>query len=337
VSVNSRSIGGLTPAQVHDVLEATAAAPSLHNSQPWRLDCSSTLCELHADHGRDLPAADPHHREMLLACGAALLNLRLAIRALGVAANVRLMPDPSRPSLLAVIRPQGTIVATEVDKQLAAAVFRRHTNRRPFLDQPVPQSLWGALRQAARSEQAWLALVPPAQQSQLRGLVDVAHRTQLADPQFVEEWRKWTGRSADSVDGVAVASSGIMPEQQDLWMRRDFSGGQGRLRVAGRDFESDPLVAVIGSFNDLPLAQLQAGQALQRVLLTATVEGLYASFLSQVVEVPQTRRQLRTLIGGGLWPQTVLRLGYGSPAPATRRRGISEWAQWTPGWSSVSG
>lgn len=329
------SIGGLREAQVQGVLAAMAAAPSLHNSQPWRIECSAKLCELHADHTRELPAADPDHREMLLACGAALLNLRLAIRALGVAADVRLMPDPSRPTLLAVIRPQGAIVATEVDKKLAAAISRRRTNRRPFLDQPVPQSLWGPLRQAARSEQGWLALVPPAKQPELRGLIDSAHRTQRSEPRFMDEWRQWTGRSADCVDGVAVSSSGIVPEQQDLWMRRDFSGGQGQYRMAGRDFESDPLVAVIGSFNDLPLAQLQAGQAMQRVLLTATVEGLSASFLSQVVEVAQTRRQLRTLIGGGLWPQTMLRLGYGPPAPTTRRRSTSEWTRWNTGSSSV--
>ena len=314
-----------------------AAAPSLHNSQPWRLECNANSCELHADHARELPAADPDHREMMLACGAALLNLRLAIRALGVAADVRLLPDPSRPTLLAVIRPQGATQATAEDQKLAAAIFRRHTNRRPFLDRAVPQSLWGALRQAARSEQGWLAMVPPVKQSALRGLMDSAHRTQRADPRFVDEWRKWTGRSADSVDGVAVASSGIVPEPQDLWMKRDFSGGQGRFRVAGKDFESDPLVAVIGSFDDLPLAQLRAGQAMQRVLLTATVEGLSASFLSQVVEVPQTRRQLRTLIGGGLWPQTVLRLGYGPSAPASRRRSTSDWAQWSSGLSSVGG
>jgi len=60
---------------------------------------------------------------------------------------------------------------------------------------------------------------------------------------------------------------------------------------------------------------------MQRVLLVAAIAGLSASFLSQLVEVPATRKQLRELIGGGLWPQTVLRLGYRSPVPPTPRRG----------------
>lgn len=64
---------------------------------------------------------------------------------------------------------------------------------------------------------------------------------------------------------------------------------------------------------------------------------MWAAFLSQVVEVPQTRRRLRTLIGGGLWPQTVLRLVYGSQAPVTRRRSIFDWAQRSTGLSTVGG
>lgn len=58
---------------------------------------------------------------------------------------------------------------------------------------------------------------------------------------------------------------------------------------------------------------------LQRVLLTATAAGLATSFLSQVVEVPQTREELRRLIGGTRPPQAVLRIGHGWPVAATPR------------------
>jgi len=155
-------------------------------------------------------------------------------------------------------------------------------------------------------------------------MLATAHRLQLADPQFLAEWQQWTGRNPGVEDGVPITSSGLKPEQQDLWVMRDFSGGREHERMAGKDFESDPMVAVIGSLDDHPLAQLKAGQAMQRVLLSATADGLSASFLSQVVEVPKTRRQLRDLTGGGLWPQTVLRLSYGTPATSTPRRPVSE-------------
>jgi hypothetical protein len=88
-------------------------------------------------------------------------------------------------------------------------------------------------------------------------------------------------------------------------------------RFVGKDYESDPLVVVLCSFYDGRLAELQAGQAMQRVLLAATTLGLSASFLSQPVKVPGIRDELRRALGGSLVPQTMLRIGFGSPGAAT--------------------
>ena len=71
-------------------------------------------------------------------------------------------------------------------------------------------------------------------------------------------------------------------------------------------------------------ADVTAGQAMQHVLLTATVEGLAVSFLSQVVEVEQTRDQLRLLIRGSHSPRVVLRIGRGWPVPTTPRRAVAD-------------
>lgn len=316
--------GHLSGEDVRAVLLAATAAPSLHNSQPWQFRCSSAALELHADPRRATPAADPDHRELLLACGAALFNLRMAIRARGVHPAVALLPDPDRPDLLAVVRPHTRRPVTALDRALCDAIPRRRTNRGPFLPRPFPASLLNGLRQAAKLERAWLATLTPAQLPVLRTLVRHAHEVQQRDPAFVAEWGHWTGRDANSTDGVPARSSGPLPEPHDQWVLRDFSAGQAPARRQGKDFEPQPLIVIIGSFHDLPLAHLQAGQGMQRVLLTVTSAGLAASFLSQVVEVPETRRRLRELIGGGLWPQAVLRLGYGSPVPATSRRPLED-------------
>ena len=108
---------------------------------------------------------------------------------------------------------------------------------------------------------------------------------------------------------------------------RDFTGGTGPDRVPGKDFEHEPMIAVLTSHLSGPAAEIGAGQALQRVLLTATAAGLATSFLSQVVEVPQTREQLRRLIGGTRPPQAVLRIGRGWPVPTTPRRAVTDTLQ----------
>jgi hypothetical protein len=303
---------------------SAAAAPSLYNAQPWHFRCTPGTIELHADTARATPAADPDRRELLMSCGAALLNLRAAVRALGVHPAVDLMPDVHRPNLLATVRPQGASVVTPADRRLAEVIFRRHTNRRPFSATQVTEPQLNELRHAAKVEQAWMAPLAAHHLPILRGLVNHAHAVQRADPAFVAEWTNWTGRGPDSADGVPATSGGPLPEPQDAWVLRDYSAGQARNRLPGKDFEQDPLIAVIGTFHDLPTAHLQAGQGMQRVLLAATAAGLSASFLSQVVEVPETRKQLRELIVGGLWPQAVLRIGYGTPVPSTPRRSVDD-------------
>ncbi len=266
-------VGRLTAPQVRSVLIAAAAAPSSDDNRPWRFRCTAETIELYANSVR----ADPGHQEPTLPCGAALLNLRLAIRALGVRPSVQLLPDPHRPDLLAIVWPQGDSPLTPAARRLAAAIPRLRTDPGPFRAASVPPPVLADLRQAARTERAWMLTLIATDLPVLRGLVDRAHQAQRNDPVVV-------------------------------------------------DIGPDTLMVVIGTLHDQPLARLQAGQAMQRVLLTATAAGLSMSVLSPVVEVPETRKSLREQIVGGLWPQAVLRLGYGSPDAPTPQHEVEHVA-----------
>jgi hypothetical protein len=59
---------------------------------------------------------------------------------------------------------------------------------------------------------------------------------------------------------------------------------------------------------------------MEQVLLTGTARGLGASFVAPPVELREHREAVRDLLGGGLWPQVILRLGFGGLPPATPRR-----------------
>jgi hypothetical protein len=312
---------GLTAQQVEGLLVTAGRAPSLHNSQPWRFRVTARAIELLADPARTLPVADPDGREQRLACGAALFNLRLALHDLGIRPTVTLLPDRARPELLAVIRHGGGKEPTPEQTRLLRAVPLWRTNRHPFSAEAVGSPEQHALRRAARDEGAWLHVVDDrAQRAALHTLVLRAHRLQTADPDFRAELDAWTTRPTELRDGVSAETGGPTPEPYDRWVMRDFTGGTGRPRVPGKDFEEEPLIAVLTSHLSGTTAEVQVGQALQRVLLTATAGGLATSFLSQVVEVPQTREELRRLIGGTRPPQAVLRIGRGWPVVATPRR-----------------
>ncbi|MEU4248097.1 nitroreductase family protein [Amycolatopsis sp. NPDC026612] len=313
------SIGLLDSDQVKSVIGAAVLAPSTHNTQPWRFRCTPAGLELHADPDRALPAADADQRELLLSCGAALFNVRTAIHALGAHPATTLLPRRDDPTLLAVVRPFAARRPDQRLVELADAIPRRHTNRTPFESVAIPASIVAELRHAAELEQAWLPRLNAHQLDQLRELVHKGHHAQVADPAFLAEWRYWTARDRDSRDGVPEYAAGAMPSDNGGWVLRDFGS-----HPRGRTDDSEPLVVVIGSFDDTRMDRIRAGQAMQRVLLTATVAGLDASFISQPVEVPAIRTELRSLLGGGLWPQIVLRLGRGAPVPWTPRRSLAD-------------
>jgi nitroreductase len=313
---------GLTPDQVEEVLRSASLAPSVHNTQPWRFRVRPDRIELHADLDRALPATDPQGRELRLSCGAALFNLRVALQGFGVRPLVTILPGQDAPGALATVRRGGGLQPDDEMRALLRAVPARRTNRHPFFESGVDARHRHALVRAAELERSWLHVLDTREEvARVKEFVRRAHRLQQEDSGVLAELRAFTGHRPGAVDGVPPASAGFRPEAQDEWMFRDFQAGE---RLAGKDYESNPLVAVVCSFYDGPLGEIQAGQAMQRVLLTATTLGLSASFLSQPVEVPAVRDELRRALGGMLVPQTVLRVGYSTPVPATPRRPVAD-------------
>jgi nitroreductase len=72
-----------------------------------------------------------------------------------------------------------------------------------------------------------------------------------------------------------------------------------------------------------PVNWLRAGQALQRVLLTATDRGIAVSPLTLPLETPDAWL-VRDPRSGSEQPQMILRIGYGLPVQPTPRRPIAE-------------
>jgi nitroreductase len=308
----------LTATEFRGVVAAAVRAPSLHNSQPWRFRLRDGTIEVYADPARRLPAADPTDWALRIACGAAILNARLALAVLGLIAGVRLRPVAADPDLMARLTLTAQRPATPTEKALCAAIARRHTNRTPFWPTPVPADARLRLVEAARAEGAWLELLIGAGPvGAVAEITHAANRLLARDEGYTAELTKWTRTGEGSRDGVPASAGGPSPEPQDLLPSRAFGD---RTRAPGRDFEPEPIVAVLGTAGDDPSAQLGAGVALQRVLLTATDAGLATSMLSQPIELAAAREQLRLALGRSGSPQMVLRVGYGEPGFPTPRR-----------------
>jgi nitroreductase len=318
-------VDGMTTIMPHreELLGAVAAAiraPSVHNTQPWLFRLVDGGVEVHADPDRQLPVADPTGRALRLSCGAAIFNLRLALHHLGYVPAVCLAGGAA--NILAMVTVAGRRPPTPQESALYAAIPRRHSNRYPFLDTAVALDVRAQLIDAARGEGSWLDLiVGPAGLDMVTQLARAADKILTADLAYRAEVAAWTRTDADSDDGVTRSAGGPAPVPHDLLAGRDFGGTQ---RMSGHDFEPDPLVGVLGAMADSPRDDVTAGQALQRVLLTATRYGLSTSLMSQPIEVERTREQLRLGLRKHGPPQMLLRFGYGVPTTPTARRPVTD-------------
>ena len=301
-------------------VDRAVLAPSVHNTQPWSFVLSPDRVEVRADRRRQLTVLDPLGRELVQSVGAALFTLRVALSARGWALAVDRLPRPDDPDLLAVVH----AVAGAPDAALArydAVIPRRRTNRRPLTGDPVPDDLLRELAALAAAEAT--VLVPVLREDHRRlvaRLTQQADELQNADRAYRAEIRQWTTRPASAGDGVPVSAVPRVVGLPVDMPQRDFdTRGEGRLPVDPGDSAEHTLV-LLATRADGPVDWLRCGEALQHVLLELTRRGWVASPITQAIEVPLTRTQLRAALTWDAHPQVLLRIGHADDLVAAPRR-----------------
>ena len=312
---------GTPGSEISAWLRAAIAAPSIHNSQPWLFRPHDGVIDVFVDRRRRLGATDPDGREMYVSVGAALLNLRIAILAGGHSALVRLLPDPAQPDLAARVRAGPAVPATPEVQALAEAIPRRQTNRRPFGSTPIPPPILDELAAAARADGGSLAMVDPVTTAAVLSVARTAEHRHRSDPRYRRELAKWTSPDRERTDGVPATAFGPRPELAALPLR-DFDLTHTSDRRVAR-FEAHPTIAVLYTARDTTPDWLCAGQALERVLLTATAHGLATTPLTQAIEVPDLRDLLNAPVQLGM-VQSIVRFGYAGRVRQAPRRPLAD-------------
>ena len=317
---------------VRRLLEPVQRAPSVHNTQPWyfrivaedRIDICARFGD-RADAGFTmtgngrLPVSPSLRRELILSCGAALYNLRLAIRVTGHDLVAWLLPGDPGPLVLASVEivTGRTKRPTATEQELYEAIPRRHTNRWPYDDRhPVPPPILVAMQTAAATEGGSLRVLGRRQvRTWLRAAHD-ADREQRDGQGCQPDLAQWTNGGDSGVPAAAFGPPGTFDDDHHPWRHlgrrrgyapiRDFrpragsspegadqAEGPGRHDDRGKAetprFERRPQLMVLSTGGDRPLDWLRAGQALQHALLTATRYGVSASFLTQPLELHDAR------------------------------------------------
>ncbi|MEU9968483.1 Acg family FMN-binding oxidoreductase [Streptomyces malaysiensis] len=320
------------------LMAAAVAAPSIHNTQPWRfgMRAATRSIEVRADDRRALPLADPERRAQHLSVGAAVFNLRVAVAHLGWDPVVRLLPDEDEPDLLAAVRLTTPTGQLPDHRWLYPAVERRHTSRMPFTGRPVPEAVVAEMTAAARVEGARLHVPDFAATRLLLGLTAAAEARNHAGPARTAEARAWITAPGTNVPyGIPLTTLG--PRDADGRMpMRDFTGRSPVPGPPARHFERHAQVALLSTAQDRREDWLLAGQALERVLLTATAHGVRTSMLHQAMEWPDLRAAA-SLSQRRCFPQLLIRFGYGPDGGRTPRASAHAAGHHTEGTGPAPG
>jgi nitroreductase len=319
---------GGTEEKLAFLLRYAVLAPSGHNTQPWLFRVAGDAVELHADRARALPVVDPDDRALIVSCGAALLNLRIALRAFGYRDDAyELLPAPDDADLLARVGLVAGQEPSEDDRALLASIEARRTTRTAYDERELPAGLDGRLQDEAAREGAWLHVVRGDERETVATLIAEGDRAQMASKAFRRELAAWIhpnrSRAARGMRGYGFGFGDTMSLAGPLVIRALDTGS----RQAAKDERMamrSPLLAVLGTKDDAPGDWLAAGQTLERVLLRACAEGLTSSFLNQPVEVAGLRPRLAAAIGTDGHPQLVLRFGYGPTVRPSPREAVDE-------------
>ena len=321
-----------TPEEIARFVAAAAVnAPSVHNTQPWRFHHGAHEMSISANNERQLRLADPHGREMMISCGAALFNMRVALRYLGWVPKVRVLPDHELPNLVARVIWDQQVPPLDYEKELFDQIARRRTHRGGFDPTPLPDELLAVLPEQAAKENATLSLLTQDQQraGALAAVVEAGDYALRLDSERAREEARWApGPGSHRQDGVPPTAYPAHPERTEPDFRsRDFAHGHGWglppdaeepvLRSAG-------VVGLLTTSVDQPSDWIHSGQALQRVLLVASSSNVAAALHSQPLEIPLLRDFIRGHLSGRAYPQMVLRLGATSEKAVSVRRPVDE-------------
>jgi hypothetical protein len=304
--------------EVGILLSSAGVAPSMHNTQPWRFEVTGPVIDVLLDGDRTLPAEDPSGRLIRIGLGAAAFNLRVAAAMLGYETTLAIDPDPERPDIAVRIflGPRQRSRQSPIGA-LYGELRRRRTYRGPLLATEVSPMVLDQISAAARAEGADLRWLDATARHKLRRILHAADEFDLHDEDRLTERGRWVG--GDRLhDGIPAAALGPQPTQPAAV--RDLAAGYEDPARGSAAFEKDPLLAILTTAVDDPVAWTRAGMALQHSLLIATTYDVTVSFLNQAIEYVPLRSQVQELVGHSVRPQLILRAGYPVEAAAETPR-----------------
>ena len=322
------------------LLRYAILAPSSHNSQPWKFSIRGNEIRLYTDQTRWLEVADADQRELNMSVGCALENLLIAAEHFGYAHEEEYCPK-GEENLVAVVKlsSQGKI-AKPRDPILFDQISRRYTNRNIYETRKISKAEMAHLHACIYEEGFWMFSTNEGPyilftEEELRRRVDElitrADAIQLTDRAYTKELGSWFGKGAFGTPWLMAKVGQLALTYLNI--------SKGQTKKGSEMILSAPALVALASAVDDRKSQVMAGQIYSRIALTASHFGIAIHPMSQILEVPEIKAELRELLEvpeakaevtklspeEPVFPQHTFRLGYAEPEKEhTPRRPLEE-------------
>ena len=226
---------------------------------------------------------DPDKRELLISCGAAFLNLQIALRHFGYREELNLCVVDEHPDLLARIKIGMRELATDEENLLFSAIQQRTTNRNMFEERSIPEELLMRFEELAGEDGVWLYCVVGKEYEAIAELIATGDRMLWEKNDFRSELAKWVRRSGENIDDGLLASShgkGRIADIASPFIVRTVNLEGENSAKSQHLIASAPVLGILGTYSDMPSDWFATGQAIEKMLLLACASGIQSSFVN---------------------------------------------------------
>ena len=322
------------------LLRYAILAPSSHNSQPWKFQVRDSEIYIFVDKDRWLKVADADQRELHISVGCALENLLIAAEHFGYTHKEDYFPK-GEVSLVATVK---LTAQGKIEKPRNPALFeqipKRYTNHNIYDTKRISNEEMAQLHACVSEEGFWIFSTNEGpyilfSEEELRRRIDAlisrADAIQLTDKAYTKELGFWIGKGVFGTPWLMAKIAQLALTYLNI--------SKGQTKKDSEMILSAPALVALASAADDRKSQVMAGQIFERIALTATSLGMALHPMSQILEVPEIKVELKELLEvpevkaevaklspeEGVFPMQTFRLGYAEPEKEhTPRRSLKE-------------
>ncbi|HEX5797625.1 MAG TPA: nitroreductase family protein [Candidatus Saccharimonadales bacterium] len=297
----------LSDEELKQILDTARYAPSVHNTQPWRVKKVDELIEISIDPNHKLGPGDPTGRETIISMGIFAEAVCLTAGITGLQASVRLDKDKAL-----IIFKKGK----KSDKNWVKLLKSRATDRSIYKKTRVNFAVKKTIEKCTVNKAVKIRFIDD--QHFIRFLARLTAKgisLALSNPDFRQELRKYLLRPwSHKKRGISVRSlylpSFIALLQPDI-LRLNFSSGK-ESQLEERRWLSASAVIMVTTEGDLHDDWFAVGRTYMRISLEIERAGLSQATSAATVEAATFHEDIEKMLGTSQRLQVAIRIGKGA-------------------------